>query len=157
MMKSISDCDESYKQHFRRQHRIEYKAPGKKPDQVSDAWKFLLCACEHQNRRQSRCHENPRCHKSSSCESIKMNIEVEFRCIQEDKEKAGNPKKHQQQFHGLVRSNETAAFIVNCLKKETTEEAIVEAMLEQYDAPRETVARDVHRVVEQLRQIGALA
>ena len=23
-------------------------------------------------------------------------------------------------FHGLVRSNETAAFIVNCLKKETT-------------------------------------
>ena len=56
-----------------------------------------------------------------------------------------------------MRSNETAAFIVNCLKKETTEEAIVEAMLEQYDAPRETVARDVHRVVEQLRQIGALA
>ena len=62
-----------------------------------------------------------------------------------------------KQFHGLVRSNETAAFIVNCLKKETTEEAIVEAMLEQYDAPRETIAQDVHRVVEQLRQIGALA
>ena len=61
-----------------------------------------------------------------------------------------------KQFHGLVRSNETAAFIVNCLKKETTEEAIVDAMLEQYDAPRETVAQDVHRVVEQLRQIGAL-
>ena len=62
-----------------------------------------------------------------------------------------------KQFHGLVRSNETAAFIVNCLKQETTEEAIVDAMLEQYDAPRETVAQDVHRVVEQLRQIGALA
>lgn len=62
-----------------------------------------------------------------------------------------------KQFHGLVRSNETAAFIVNCLKKETTEEAIVDAMLEQYEAPRETIARDVHRVVEQLRQIGALA
>ena len=62
-----------------------------------------------------------------------------------------------KQFHGLVRSNETAAFIINCLKKETTEEAIVDAMLEQYDAPRETVAQDVHRVVEQLRQIGALA
>ncbi len=60
-------------------------------------------------------------------------------------------------FHGLVRSNETAAFIINCLKKETTEEAIVEAMLAEYEAPRETVARDVHRVVEQLREIGALA
>ena len=59
-------------------------------------------------------------------------------------------------FHGLVRSNETAAFIVNCLKKETSEEAIVDAMLEQYEAPRETVAADVHRVVEKLREIGAL-
>ena len=59
-------------------------------------------------------------------------------------------------FHGLVRSNETAAFIVNCLKKETSEQAIVDAMLEQYDAPREIVERDVHRVVEQLREIGAL-
>ena len=59
-------------------------------------------------------------------------------------------------FHGLVRSNETAAFIINCLKKETTEAAIVDAMLEQYEAPRETVERDVRRVVEQLREIGAL-
>ncbi len=59
-------------------------------------------------------------------------------------------------FHGLVRSNETAAFIIDCLKKETTEEAIVDAMLAEYDAPRETVTADVHRVVEQLRRIGAL-
>ena len=59
-------------------------------------------------------------------------------------------------FHGLVRSNETAAFIINCLKKETTEAAIVDAMQEQYEAPRETVERDVRRVVEQLREIGAL-
>ena len=29
-------------------------------------------------------------------------------------------------------------------------------MLEQYEAPRETVAADVHRVVEKLREIGAL-
>jgi hypothetical protein len=60
-------------------------------------------------------------------------------------------------FHGLVRSNETAAFIINCLKKETSEEAIVEAMLAEYEAPRETVEQDVHRIVEKLREIGALA
>ena len=59
-------------------------------------------------------------------------------------------------FHGLVRFNETAAFIVNCLKKETTEAAIVEAMLAEYEAPRDVVEQDVHRVVEQLRQIGAV-
>ena len=31
-------------------------------------------------------------------------------------------------FAGLVRSNRTAAFIVDCLKKDTTKEQIVEAM-----------------------------
>ena len=31
-------------------------------------------------------------------------------------------------FSGIVRNNETAAFIVDCLKQETTEEAIVDAM-----------------------------
>jgi hypothetical protein len=30
-------------------------------------------------------------------------------------------------------------------------------MLAQYEAPRETVEQDVHRVVEKLREIGALA
>ena len=59
-------------------------------------------------------------------------------------------------FRGLVRSNETAAFIVDCLKKETTEEEIVKAMLQEYDAPEEVIARDVHSVVEKLQEIGAL-
>ena len=59
-------------------------------------------------------------------------------------------------FHGLIRSNETAAFIVDRLKKETTERDIVEAMRREYDAPEDVVARDVHRIVEQLREIGAL-
>ena len=61
-----------------------------------------------------------------------------------------------QSFNGVVRSNETAAFIVNCLKAETTEQAIVDAMFENYDAPREIIAADVRRVVEILRGIDAL-
>ena len=59
-------------------------------------------------------------------------------------------------FTGLVRSNSTAAFIVDCLKTDTTEQEIVERMLEKYDAPRDVVARDVARIVEQLRSIHAL-
>ena len=59
-------------------------------------------------------------------------------------------------FHGLVRSNETAAFIVDCLKRETSEAEIVEAMLERYEAPRDVVERDVHRIVASLQEIGAL-
>ena len=59
-------------------------------------------------------------------------------------------------FSGLVRSNATAAFIVDQLKKETTAEQIIETMLAEYDAPREIISRDVHMVIDTLRGIGAL-
>ena len=50
----------------------------------------------------------------------------------------------------------TAAFIVNCLKRETDKEKIVEAMAAEYDAPREVIAADVEKVLDKLRSIGAL-
>ena len=59
-------------------------------------------------------------------------------------------------FSGIVRSNKTAAFIVNCLKEETTETAIVDAMCAKYDAPRETIAVDVAEILEKLRSINAI-
>ena len=59
-------------------------------------------------------------------------------------------------FAGLIRNNKTAAFIVECLKEETTEEKIVEAMFEKYDAPKEVLAKDVSDVIEKLRKVGAL-
>ena len=59
-------------------------------------------------------------------------------------------------FHGIVRSNETAGFIVDCLKNETTEEEIIDAMCKEYDAPRETIAKDVRKVLDILRSIKAL-
>jgi hypothetical protein len=59
-------------------------------------------------------------------------------------------------FSGLVRSNRTAAFIVDQLKTETTKEQIVAAMAAKYDAPEDVIARDVEAVLEKLRSIGAL-
>lgn len=59
-------------------------------------------------------------------------------------------------FDGLVTNNETAAFIVNCLKEETTEEEIAARMYEQYDAPIELIRDDVKKVIEKLRCIGAI-
>ena len=61
-----------------------------------------------------------------------------------------------EEFSGIVRSNETAAFIVDCLKEETTENAIVDAMAARYDAPRETIAADVVEIIHTLRGIHAL-
>lgn len=59
-------------------------------------------------------------------------------------------------FHGIVRNNQTAAFIVNCLREETTEERIVDAMCREYDAPRDVIAADVKETLATLRRIGTL-
>ena len=59
-------------------------------------------------------------------------------------------------FKGIVRSNKTAAFIVDCLKEETTLDAIVEKMCAEYDAPAERIRTDVSKVLDTLRSIGAL-
>ena len=59
-------------------------------------------------------------------------------------------------FHGIVQSNETAAFIIDSLKQETTIENIVDDMCKTYDATKETIEKDVKGVIEQLREIGAI-
>jgi len=59
-------------------------------------------------------------------------------------------------FNGMIRSNKTAGFIVECLISNVTKEDIVEKMLEKYDAERAQVERDVEKVLEQLRSIGAI-
>lgn len=59
-------------------------------------------------------------------------------------------------FHGMVRSNETAAFIVDCLKQETTQEQIVERLLETYEVSREVAAADVAAVLQKLQSIRAI-
>ncbi len=59
-------------------------------------------------------------------------------------------------FSGLVRSNATAAFIVDCLKEETTKEQILEKMQEKYEGSAEVMGADVDKIVAKLRSIGAL-
>ena len=59
-------------------------------------------------------------------------------------------------FCGLVRSNETAAFIVDCLKKETSQEEIANAMLDRYDASRDVIEKSVEDVLNKLRRIDAI-
>lgn len=59
-------------------------------------------------------------------------------------------------FSGLVRSNETAAYIVNLLKEETTREEVVNKMMSDYEASREDIERNVDKVLDVLRSVGAL-
>lgn len=59
-------------------------------------------------------------------------------------------------FSGLVRNNKTAAFIVECLTKETTLDNIVDKIYEKYDAPKDVIKNDVISVIDKLRTIGAI-
>lgn len=59
-------------------------------------------------------------------------------------------------FRGVVRANETAAFIIDCLKAETTEHEIVRKLCEEYDVSNERASAGVRKVLEQLREIGAI-
>lgn len=60
-------------------------------------------------------------------------------------------------FKGIVKNNDTAAFIVECLKTDTTESAVVDKVLGEYEgADRITVKRDVANIIDALRSIGAL-
>ena len=59
-------------------------------------------------------------------------------------------------FSGLVRSNKTAAEIVELLKFDTTEENIVAEMQKKYDVSESVLKKDVCRIIEILRSIGAI-
>lgn len=59
-------------------------------------------------------------------------------------------------FNGMVRSNKTAGFIVECLKEHVSKEEIITKMLERYDAPVEQITKDVEKILEQLYHIGAI-
>lgn len=59
-------------------------------------------------------------------------------------------------FSGIVTGNNTASFILESLKEETTPDAIKQAMFEKYDAPKEVISRDVDDIIEKLRSIGVI-
>lgn len=61
-----------------------------------------------------------------------------------------------KEFSGLVRSNSTAAYIVECLKEDTTKENIIDAILQKYEVSREIVEKDVEKILEKLRSVGAI-
>lgn len=66
---------------------------------------------------------------------------------------AGDAAQH---FRGMIRSNQTAAFIIDCLKNDISRDELIGKLVEKYDAPRDVIARDVDHVLASLNKIGAL-
>lgn len=61
-----------------------------------------------------------------------------------------------QKFQGLINNNPTANFIFTLLKTEQTEDSIVQAMLEKYDAQEAVVRADVRELLAQLKAMDIL-
>lgn len=59
-------------------------------------------------------------------------------------------------FNGIIRNNETAAYIFELLQKDTTQEKVVAAMCERYDAPESVIAADVDTIIKEIRKAGLL-
>lgn len=61
-------------------------------------------------------------------------------------------------FHGMVRLNETGAFLWKKMSEgDVTVDELVDALLSEYEVDRETAAHDVEQLVAQLRESGILA
>ncbi|MDO4803519.1 MAG: PqqD family protein [Lachnospiraceae bacterium] len=60
------------------------------------------------------------------------------------------------EFSGLVKGNKTLGVILDLLKTDTTEEALIDTMYGRFEAPREVIAADVKKALSELRKIGAL-
>ena len=60
-------------------------------------------------------------------------------------------------FHGIGEGNETVAVILNCLKNDTTEQEITDALCAAFEGSRAEMAEDVHSVITKLRKIGAIS
>lgn len=64
--------------------------------------------------------------------------------------------KLSKSFNGIINNNPTAAFIFNLLKTEQTEDSIVSAMLEKYDASEEEIRADVKKIISKIADMGIL-
>lgn len=59
-------------------------------------------------------------------------------------------------FHGILQANKSAGVILNCLKEETSLEAIVDALEARFEASREELTAATQELLDELRREGAL-
>lgn len=60
------------------------------------------------------------------------------------------------QFHGMIRLNESACKIMELLKEDTTVPAIVEALKKEYDSPEEEIQENTLKFLVRLIMEGVM-
>lgn len=59
-------------------------------------------------------------------------------------------------FNGMINLNEAGAFLWQALENDTTPDAVVNALLEQYEVDEATAKKDVEKFIAQLREASLL-
>ena len=59
-------------------------------------------------------------------------------------------------FRGVIKMNETAAKIFELLKNDTTEKAIIDALMKEYEVPEEDISEDVRKYISEFEAKGLL-
>ncbi|MBR6102515.1 MAG: PqqD family protein [Ruminococcus sp.] len=59
-------------------------------------------------------------------------------------------------FSGLVKGNKMLGKVLELLKNDTTEAEVVAKLRAEYEAPEGKIEADVHKVVTELKKIGAI-
>ena len=60
------------------------------------------------------------------------------------------------EFAGLIRSNPTAALIIEALKQETSPEVVANSICKEFDVEYQRAFEDVLKVIKKLKEIGAI-
>lgn len=64
--------------------------------------------------------------------------------------------KLSKKISGLINITPTANYIFQLLQSEQTEESIVKAMCDKYDAPEDVIRADVKEILQQLKEMDIL-
>lgn len=59
-------------------------------------------------------------------------------------------------YHGIVRCNKTAAFVIECLKTEASEAELLEKLKQKYEGDADYMAECLKKTLDTLRSIHAL-
>ncbi len=61
-----------------------------------------------------------------------------------------------QNFYGMVKLNDTAAFVFKLLQKKNSLKKIVSKVVKKYGVDKETAQNDVESIIEQFKKAGFL-
>ncbi|MDO4804366.1 MAG: PqqD family protein [Lachnospiraceae bacterium] len=61
-----------------------------------------------------------------------------------------------KRFHGVIRLNSTAAFLVECLREGADEASLMEALDKEYEGTPEQFRCSIDNTLKSLREVGAL-